>query len=181
MFFSILLLAISCSIDSFGIGVSYGCKKTKLKNSAKLILFVISFAITIFSFIIGLFFRNIFSEGFFKLIGSVILIIMGLLIILKKENEDFNFDLDNSNDIDNKEALFLGVALSLDSFCIGIGAFAFGMNMFLFAILVACLQFLFLSLGNCVGISITNSKFFSQNLLTKISGVVLILIGILKI
>lgn len=181
MFFSILLLAISCSIDSFGIGVSYGCKKTKLKNSAKLILFVISFAVTIFSFIIGLFFRNIFSEGFFKLIGSVILIIMGLLIILKKENEDFNFDLDNSNDIDNKEAILLGLALSLDSFCIGISAFAFGFNMFIFALFVAFLQYLFLTLGNYIGINLSNSKIFSKDLLTKISGIILVLIGIFKI
>ena len=38
-----LFLAISSSIDSFGIGITYGIRNTKISNSAKLILFVISF------------------------------------------------------------------------------------------------------------------------------------------
>ena len=181
MFLSILILAISCSLDSFGIGVSYGCKRTKFKKKARLVLFFISFAITICSFIIGLFLKNIFSDSFFKLVGSMILIIMGLLIILKKESEEFNFDLDNSNDIDTKESIILGIALSLDSFCIGISAIAFGINILLFAFLVACLQFVFLSLGNYVGIHLSNFNIISQNIMTKIAGILLILIGILRI
>ena len=180
MFLRILILAISCSIDSLGIGVSYGCKKTKLKKWSKLILFMISLVITLLSFIVGLFFKNIFSDGFFKLIGSMILIIMGFLIVIKKDWNEFNFDLDNSNDIDIKEAIFLGIALSLDSFCIGIGAISLGINMFIFALIIAYLQFAFLTLGNFLGMHLSNLNIISQDLLTKIAGILLILIGILS-
>ena len=37
-----ILLAISSSIDSLGIGVTYGIKNTKISKLSKIILFVIS-------------------------------------------------------------------------------------------------------------------------------------------
>ena len=106
---------------------------------------------------------------------------MGLVIITKKNYNECTFDLDNSNDIDYKEAMLLGFALSLDSFCIGVGALALGINMILFALIVACLQYLFLTIGNLLGIYLSSLKNIPQNIWTKISGIILILIGFLKL
>ena len=181
MFFSSLLLAISSSMDSLGIGITYGLKKIKLKKCAKLIFFIASFFITLLSFIVGNTFKYIFSENFFKLIGFLILLFMGLIMILKNNFDEHTFDLDNSNDIDNKEALLLGVALSIDSFCIGIGALSLGINIFLFAIIVACLQYFFLTIGNYLGIHLSNLNKIPQNIWTIISGIILILIGFFKL
>lgn len=181
MFFSILILAISSSIDSLGIGITYGLKRIELKKWTRLILFCVSILVTILSIISGNILKNIFSEYFFKLIGTVILVLMGLLIVLKTDYEDQTFDLDNSNDIDIKESLILGIALSLDNFCIGIGAISLGINMFKFAILVAILQIAFLSLGNFLGIHLLSFNKVPQSIWTKISGILLILIGLFKL
>ena len=181
MFFSILTLAISSSIDSLGIGITYGLKRIELKKWTRLILFFVSILVTILSIISGNILKNIFSENFFKLIGTVILVLMGLLIVFKTDCEDQTFDLDNSNDIDIKEALILGIALSLDNFCIGIGAISLGINMFIFALAIAFLQFAFLSIGNFLGIHLSNFNKVPQSIWTKISGVLLILIGLFKL
>ena len=181
MIFSSLLLAISSSIDSLGIGITYGFKKIQLKKWSKIILFCISILITFIAFVIGSIFKNFFSENFFKLIGTLILVIMGLIVIFKTDTEEYTFDLDNSNDIDYKEALILGIALSLDSLCIGISAISLGINMFIFAIIVAFLQFAFLSIGNFLGIHLSNINKVPQSIWTKISGILLILIGLLKL
>ena len=181
MIFSSLLLAISSSIDSLGIGITYGFKKIQLKKWSKIILFCISILITFIAFVIGSIFKNFFSENFFKLIGTLILVVMGSLVIFKTDTEEYTFDLDNSNDIDYKEALILGIALSLDSLCIGISAISLGINMFIFAIIVAFLQFAFLSIGNFLGIHLSNINKVPQSIWTKISGILLILIGLLKL
>ena len=181
MFFSILILAISSSMDSLGIGITYGLRRTQLKKWDKLILFCISIIVTLFSISIGKFLKNIFNENILKLTGSLILLFMGLFIILKNDKNEYTFDFDNSNDIDYKEALLLGLALSLDSFCIGIGAYALGTNILIFSILVALLQYLFLSIGNFLGIHLSSLKNVSQNLWTKISGIILIIISISKL
>ena len=85
MFFSILILAISSSIDSLGIGITYGLKRIELKKWTRLILFYVSILVTILSLIFGNILKNIFSKNFFKLIGTIILAvksrkICGLLI-----------------------------------------------------------------------------------------------------
>ena len=181
MFFSILILAISSSMDSLGIGITYGLKRIQLKKWDKLILFCISIIVTLFSISIGNFLKNIFNENILKLTGSLILLFMGLFIILKNDKNEYTFDFDNSNDIDYKEALLLGLALSLDSFCIGIGVYALGINILFFSLLVAFLQYLFLTIGNFLGINLSNLKNISQNLWTKISGIILIVISISKL
>ncbi len=181
MLLNILLLAISSSMDSLGIGITYGFKKIHLRKWDKLILFCISIFITFFSIFIGKFLGNIFDENIFKLIGSLILLVMGFFIVLKNDKNEYTFDLDDSKDIDYKEAILLGLALSLDSFCIGIGAYALGTNILIFSILVAFLQYLFLTIGNFLGIHLLNLKNIPQNLWTKISGIILILISISKL
>ena len=181
IFFNTLILAISSSIDSFGIGITYGLKRIKLSDLSKLILFLISIIITGASCFLGSFLKNLLSNTFIDIFGSLFFICMGIFIIVKTNKQEYSFDFDNSNDIDCKEAFFLGLALSLDSFCIGIGANVINLNLYVFSVLVAFLQYIFLSLGNFLGIHLTNLKFIPQSIWTKISGVLLILIGIFKI
>ena len=180
MFISTLTLAISSSIDSLGIGITYGLKKTKLYKIDKLLLFIISICTTLVAGFIGNYLKNVLSHNICEYIGSVILITMGIFIIIQTNNKEISFDLDNSNDINYKEAILLGIALSLDSLCIGVGGSTIGINIYLFSILVAVLQYFFLSLGNYLGIYLTNFNFIPQSIWTKISGILLILIGIIK-
>lgn len=92
MLLSLLILALSVSIDSFGIGITYGIRNTKICRTSKIILFMISILITTLSVHIGGILNEIFSENFTKWIGACFLVLMGLWIIYqaispKKEEE----------------------------------------------------------------------------------------------
>ncbi len=98
-----LFLAISSSIDSLGIGVTYGVKNTKISYIGKVVLFFISFIISILSIWFGNVIKNIFSDYLTTFIGSGILISMGFFICfqaLKKEKDCMN-NTDNKKFYDN--------------------------------------------------------------------------------
>lgn len=81
MLLSYLVLALSVSIDSFGIGITYGIRNTKIYRTSKIILFMISILITSLSVQLGSFFNECFSEAITKWIGACFLILMGAWII----------------------------------------------------------------------------------------------------
>lgn len=210
MILNCVVLALSVSIDSFGIGITYGIKNTKITNLSKLILFVVSLLVTLVSINFGKIISKIFSPFFTNLLGCLILIAMGIVFIFqglsKKKNiknplnkqKKYNFfikwlgitiqiikdpissDFDKSNTISSKEALYLGTALSLDSLCIGIGSSMLNISSYLFPLLVAIFQLLFISFGNFIGKELKNLSSINDNIWSLISGILLILIGLLK-
>ena len=182
MFISSIILSITSSIDSFGIGVTYGIKNTKISLTSKIILFIISFIITNISILVGDFIKKFFPQNISILLGNSILILVGLYIIANSNsaNENSNYDFNHSNLIDSKEALALSFALSLDSFCIGIGTSVSGINYLYFPFFVSLFQFIFLSTGNFIGNKIKAFSSFSNSTSSIISGFLLIFIGILR-
>lgn len=186
-----ILLAISSSIDSLGIGITYGIKNTKISLIGKIILFIISITITSLSIFLGDFIQSIFPSFLTKLIGSGILILMGIYICLQalknKSNSSNVFnnpissDFDNSKIIDCKESIFLAIALSLDSFCIGVCGSIVDINLAFFPFLVSIFQLSFLSIGTFIGIRINKFYKLPQNIWSITSGFLLILIGLIKL
>ncbi|MBO5478220.1 MAG: sporulation membrane protein YtaF [Clostridia bacterium] len=90
MLISNIVLALSVSMDSLGIGITYGIRNTKICRTSKVILFVISILITTLSIRLGAFLNEFFSATFTKWIGACFLILMGLWIIyqaLSPKNE----------------------------------------------------------------------------------------------
>lgn len=83
-----LILALSSSIDSLGIGITYGIKNTRISSMGKFVLFVISFSISILSVWFGDIFKNIFSDYATKLIGNMILIAMGIFVCFQAIRKD---------------------------------------------------------------------------------------------
>lgn len=210
MILNCIVLALSVSIDSFGIGITYGIKNTKITNLSKLILFTISLVATIISINLGRVISKIFSPFFTNLLGCLILVAMGTIFAFQSlskkkpaikplnKQKKYNFfikwlgitiqiikdpissDFDKSNTISSKEALYLGTALSLDSLCIGIGSSMLNISSYLFPLLVAFFQLLFISFGNFIGKELKNSSRINDNIWSFISGILLILIGLLK-
>ncbi len=86
MLLSLVILALSVSIDSFGIGITYGVRNTNISKTAKMILFMISIVITTLSIHLGGFLSNVFSRNFTKWIGACFLMVMGLWIIYQALN-----------------------------------------------------------------------------------------------
>lgn len=187
---SALFLAISTSIDSFGIGVTYGIKNTKISSIGKIILFIIALGSAYFSILCGDIIQQILPNYLSKIIGSLILIIIGIYICkeaLKINNNSSNIfnnpissDKDKSKIIDAKEAIFLSIALSLDSLCIGIGGSITDINLKFFPLLVATFQFIFLNLGSYIGIKINKLYILPENIWSIISGLILIIIGVIR-
>lgn len=93
MLISCFLLAISVSIDSFGIGMTYGFRNTKVSAIAKIILFCISLSITSLSISFGNIISHFLSPFFTKLIGSLLLIGMGLFILCESFSKKTNTSL----------------------------------------------------------------------------------------
>ncbi|MCI8617687.1 MAG: hypothetical protein HFJ60_05575 [Clostridia bacterium] len=185
---SSFILAISSSIDSLGIGITYGIKNTKISLIGKILLFIISITVTYISIFLGNIIESIFPHFLTKLIGSSILIFMGVYICLQALKEDFSnifnnpisSDLDKSKIIDSRESIFLAIALSLDSLCIGIGGSISNINLRLFPILVSIFQLFFLSIGSLLGKNINKLYKLPENIWSLISGILLIFIGLSK-
>lgn len=218
MFINSLILSLSSSIDSLGIGITYGIKNTKISYMAKIVLFLISFSISILSVWFGDILKNVFSDFATKLIGNLILVGMGIFVCFQAIRKDkknvtqkvspsepiyennekiYSFfidflgitikiiknptssDLDSSNSIDSKEAFFLGFALSLDCFCIGAFGSIIGISPFLFPLFISIFQLVFLSVGNMLGKKLHRSH-LPDNIWSVISGVLLVLIGVVR-
>ena len=117
MLINSLILAISSSIDSLGIGITYGVKNTKISSIGKAVLFLISFVISITSIWCASILKNILPVFLTKYIGSFILVCMGIFIIyqaLKKDKQDINFDTNSSEEkIYSFFIKFLGITIKI--------------------------------------------------------------------
>lgn len=92
-----ILLAISVSIDSLGIGVTYGIRNTKIYFFSKIILFIISILITSLAVSIGGLICTILPSSFANYIGIFILVFLGIWIIYQ------SFDKDSKNNMRKDE------------------------------------------------------------------------------
>ena len=182
MLLNCILLALSVSIDSLGIGISYGIKHTKISKISNFTLFSISFLMTSFSIFIGNSISSLLSEKFSILIGSLLLIFLGIYGIYKNiSNKTTNYDFNNSNEIDKKEAIFLGLALSIDSFCVGLGSGIIGITGFVYPLFAALFHTIFINCGNIIAYSASKRIKLSDKCLAIFSGFVLILIGLIRL
>lgn len=209
MLFTTIILAISSSIDSLGIGITYGIRNTTISFNGKLVIFLISFIVTLISLYLGNILKLIFPNFIIDYLGSFLFILMGIFIcfqVIKKDKKIKNYncqktysffikflgitikiikdpissDFDNSNKIDNKEALFLGAALSIDSLCVGIGGSVIGINTYIFPFLVGFFQLFFLRIGNFLGKKLYTFSKLPSNIWSIVSGILLIILGIIK-
>lgn len=88
MLINSFVLALSSSVDSLGIGITYGIKNTKISYTGKIVLFIISFSISILSVWFGNIIKNVFSDFATKLIGNTILIAMGVFVCFQAIRKD---------------------------------------------------------------------------------------------
>ncbi|MBR2744991.1 MAG: manganese efflux pump [Clostridia bacterium] len=177
MLFYILIIGLSSSIDAIGIGITYGLKKIKISNSSNLILFIISILVTSISMIIGNTIRQFIPIYISHIAGSLILSALGIFMIFNTKTSD----LDNSKDIDSREAVLLGLAISLDSFGVIVSSAVAGIYTSFLPIYISALNTIFIKLGNCFGHKLIKKNKYSDNIWSKISGILLIIIGILKL
>ncbi len=83
MIFSILLIAISLSLDAFGAGITYGMRKIKIPLASKLIICFMSVLYSGIALIAGKAAHRILPPAAASISGAVILAAMGAYIILQ--------------------------------------------------------------------------------------------------
>ena len=109
MLLNCLFLAISSSIDSLGIGITYGIKNTKITIGAKSILFFISFFISIISIYFGNLLKYIFPDFLIHYLGSFLLILMGLFMCfqsVKVSKQEYKIENDKNLKISDTEKIY---------------------------------------------------------------------------
>ncbi len=101
----LLLLSFAVSIDSFGVGITYGFRKVVIPISSILIISLASAIMIIFSMQLGVWISLLLSPLIAKWVGSIILIIIGIWVIVqvlfqKHKGEDIHF-LEQKKNRDN--------------------------------------------------------------------------------
>ncbi|MDK2808083.1 MAG: hypothetical protein PWP24_817, partial [Clostridiales bacterium] len=149
MFFRILLMAISLSMDALAVGISYAMKNIRLSFFWAAFIGFINAVVLAFAMVAGNELMGIFPENIAEWAGSIILFLAGLLFIktaLSKETQAI-CDLDDSKDIKGVEAGLLAIALSVDSLSVGIAAASFRISYLLLPFCVGVMQMIFLLAG----------------------------------
>lgn len=183
---SSLLFAISANADNFVVALSYGINKIRIGFSSNLLISLITLTGTALSMSLIKIISSPVPENIANLIGSVMLILIGVWTIvkplLKKTDSDGiidnpeKADKDNSSTIDARESITLGLALTLNNVGLGIGASITGLNIVLTSLLTFGLSLLMIVVGHFVG-SYYLSKVFSKRA-TIVSGLVIIVLGV---
>lgn len=147
----ILAFAVSSSVDNLGVGITYGIRKIRIGLAANLLIGLICFLMSIVGISFGVWLSKFLPGLFPVIIGSFILIIIGIRIILlavprkkalvagqEQANPSSDMkgilkhpeaaDVDNSGEIGWLEAVFLGVALSANALTNGLGAGLLGFS-----------------------------------------------------
>lgn len=83
MLFSILLIAVSLSLDAFGAGITYGMRKIRIPFFSKLIICFMSVLYSGLSISLGKAVNSLLPPQTAKIAGTLILGLMGLWIILQ--------------------------------------------------------------------------------------------------
>jgi len=170
-FFEILLIAIGLSMDAFAVAVSKGLSMEKgYKNSLKIGLYFGFFQafMPLIGYFLGLSFDHIVTK-LDHYIAFTLLTIIGLSMILEKDEEDID------SKIDFKTMLLLSIATSIDALAVGV-TFAFlNVNIILSILTIGIITFSLSFIGVLIG-----NKFgkFLKNKAQLFGGIILILTGI---
>lgn len=199
-----LVLAAALSIDAFAIGASCALRGIKNPPVSKLVICIVSVAVTAAATFIGGIIGSVLPEYIGKVIGSVLLIILGIYVAVGAVREEKNkrienscdgspfeaaakilrspvsCDMDRSSSVDIREALYIGAALSADSFSAGIGA---GIGGAVLAVPVLCglFQLVLLCIGELLGKYLRNFHNIKQLWFSLLSAAMLAAIGIAKL
>ena len=203
-----VLLAISISLDSLAIGISYGMKNIRVSTGALLIIAMTSVAALLLSWAGGAALVSVVSSDIAKMASSVLLICLGLFfflqaaldcaypdtggrrIIKKIRLKPFNLiiniirepasgDQDRSGVIDCTEAWYIGAAMSVDAISVGMAAAAYEMNILLLACLTGMMTALFIKSGEFLGSKA--SGLASKGRLKFVSGAIILCMGIVRL
>lgn len=174
-------------------GITYSIKGIKVSKFYKLIIGFFNIVISYISVFFASYLKDVISEKYANIFGAIILILIGTIILMKltilrkKEDEYYleNSDSDNSKKIELNELFFITLALSMDNIFISISTvFSCGKEVFmLLPIIIGVIQYTLLSSGIKIGVCLKKiiGKYINENILNMISGLIFIILGIIRL
>ena len=192
-FFAPVLFGLSARLDALLLGISYGIRGIAIRLWQNLLVSFITILGTCISIGLGKLFLPLLPHVTATLIGSVLLVLLGLYYMTKsllgklwKSIRHHDLEINSAveeasiNSTKNylKDTLFMGVVLSLNNMGIGFSASIAGLHLLSTVIATLFFSVVFLSLGNCLG---KYSPFpIADRLADPVSGGLLILLGLLQ-
>jgi len=182
-----LLFGISASLDALLVGMTFGIRGASIPFRHNLLISIITLLGTCLSVGLGSGLTLLLSVHTWKLLGSLILIAMGIFYITKFMMVCFQKDRKQKSltatqspaALTTAQTCSLGIALSANNMGIGLSASVAGLSLLPAAIVTFVFSFIFLLLGNQLGkyprIPLTED---ATNLL---SGLMLVLLGTVQL
>ena len=195
-----ILFVLSASFDVFVVAMSYGFKNIKIKPFINFVISFISSLGTFISMEIGLALTNIIPLSVVNILGSIIMLLLGLYClldyrkVLKKStnHKDRNLnpsspivilekpeiaDTNKSGTIEFKESILLSIALALNNVGLGIGASIAGLHIILTTNVTLIITIILIPLGFLCSKKLLNTWIGKSGSL--ISGILLIILAVI--
>nr|WP_257146548.1 manganese efflux pump [Priestia megaterium] len=187
----ILGFALSSSIDNFGVGISYGVRKIRIRWLSNLLIAAICFLFSMVGIMFGRWISTVLPGLFPVIIAVVLLTLIGIRIILLVVSQRNNrigelgsTDQENVRYIGWIESSVLGVALSANALTNGLGAGLLGLSPLAISLTSAFGSFITVWLGVTVGQKAANvqiGKFTLGQFGTLISGITILIVAFTQI
>ncbi|MED4026395.1 manganese efflux pump [Priestia megaterium] len=187
----ILGFALSSNIDNFGVGISYGVRKVRIKWLSNLLIAAICFLFSMVGITFGRWISTILPGVFHVIVAVVLLTLIGIRIILLvgSQRNDGIDQLDSMGQVKVRsigwiESSVLGVALSANALTNGLGAGLLWLSPLAISLTSAFGSFITVWLGVMVGQKAANvqiGKFTLSQCGTLISGITILIVAFTQI
>lgn len=197
---AVIAIGLASNLDNAGVGIAYGVRKIRIPWYSNLAIAAISFLATLVSGYFGSWLSSWVHPWIGQLLGTIVIVGVGVWVLLQpflekknisiQEEDDVNpltrllrnpeeADKDSSKSISLGESIVLGIALAMNALAGGFNAGITQLNIWYTSLSVGL--FSYLLLAACAGLAekVAAEKF--GNRATVISGLLLILIGILQL
>ena len=146
----IVLLAISVSLDTFGVGMAYAMSGVKIPWNTRLIISAVNLVFTAAAVFASHSLNGRIPGFWFRLAGGGILLFIGARTLWNAlgENRTKDYDKDESSSIEPAESIMLSLSLTMDSVCAGLGIGGNSLWEYLFPVMTAAANLIFFSLGS---------------------------------
>ena len=170
-FFTIILVAISLSMDAFSLSLVYGTMKISNKNAIvlSLIVGIYHFIMPLFGYMFGSIITNYFIVDTTILV-AIIFAVIGIQMIFSSLKDN-----DNKFLVSLGGFLLFGLSVSIDSLTTGIGLNILTNNYFLAAFIFAVTSSLFTYIGLKFGNKL-NEKYGKYSMMS--GGIILLILAV---
>ena len=172
-----MLIGITSNIDNIGIGLSYGLRKARIPWSFCCVTALTSFTACLLGSFTGARITHFISTSTCSIIGSMILICIGLWTIIQVfVSKADQVQLETKTTIGFSEMMFIALAQGMTDLSIGFGAGFAQLNTLELSVSVGLFSFILLLIPARLGGRLIPNRLGKSA--TFLSGILLILVGL---